>query len=374
METGDVFVSPISVPDDFIAYVSSLGISVKKDSIYVLPVDSPNLNFVQSIIDDKDALQCLKSMSKEKSISSINALIESEDIAKLSELLELPLLKTDRKVISSGVIRNVNDKISFKGIARKLGLNVLTGFVSNDIQQFEAYVNTLPSDKKIIVKKPFAAGGFGNLFGAANDVHGMIKKNGWGSETLMTEEFINFEKVMGSITLLAEQITFRGVNEQMTESGRWDGFRYPSTVDEKIKNMIKNESLIVAEYLYNKGVRGDLNLDWGVINDDRFRRPVLLECNLRFNGFGIVFDFVSKYFGTNKKHILCMSNFNLHKQDATLEYFATKSAPYFIEGKNKKEGAFVIVPPYNGEVSIVIVADTLASIHKIREYLEGQFL
>lgn len=373
LSPGDKIITPVLPDDIFIDYVSKiLNLGNKKEWIFKLNNITSPYSLVDSILNDMQVMDDIKKLDREK--FEMEGFIETPKLLELSKKTGIKLNKTDEKLISEGFTLNMNDKAYFKETAKKIGIDVVDGYIASDIEEAIEGIKKIHNNYKsdVMVKKSLYGGGFGNLFGSIDRVISELS-DFISNSKIVIEPLLDLKKVYGSLAVISDKIYFAGVDEQYFCDGKWAGFDYPS-LDSQNSDKIKYYTLKLSDFLFKKGVKGYVNIDW-IVTQKNPDRPLALELNLRNNGFNYAVDFAKRYFNSDYGGIFIKyrENYNTNglTSDQLINFFKNKKgSEFFIDLPGMNEGFVLMNPPSNGKAAVGIFSDKKDNIKKISEMIE----
>ncbi|MEW6012103.1 MAG: hypothetical protein AB1602_01750 [Elusimicrobiota bacterium] len=371
LSPGDKIITPISPDKSFLDYASKILSMVDEDWVIKLNKESKPYSLIDSVLKDSSTLKKLKGLNKND--FELEFFIETPKTVKFSEKIGIKSNKSDKKSISDGFVLKMNDKVYFKKIAKDLGIKTVDGAYASRLEDLIAKITDIAKKhrSKVMIKKSLYGGGFGNIYGKAEDIISRVNEFVKGSRVVI-EPYLNIKKVYGSLAVISDEIEFVGVDEQVFCDGKWVGFDYP-TKDIDSANLIKKDTLKLCEFLKKKGVKGYVNIDWVATMEKPFE-PMAMELNLRNNGFNYALDFVKRYSSMKADNIFLRyrENYKCGKVSfkKLTELFKSSSlSKYFIDSPGFKSGFAVMNPPLNGKAAIGIFSDKKNTVLKISNLL-----
>ena len=374
---GDAIVSPRPLDPDFCAYIAGLSrLGSPKNWLIELRANSKPYSLVESLLLDRGAMARLKELDRGAWV--IEPFIESPRIMRLSRDTGIPTDKTNPQLVLNGIVTMVNDKGTFKELARSLRVLTIGGYMADSMPALEKAID-LVSEKygdRVMLRKTLYGGGLGNLSGGKERL--LYEIRGWyNGGRILIEPFLNIQHVAGSLAVISDRgVSFLGVDVQTFCDGCWSGFDFPHP-DTAQAARIKELTLLIAKRVSAMGARGSLNVDWA-FTAERPEEPLALECNFRNNGFGYVLDFATRYFAAPPGKIFIRyreglscggeSTASMIKRLAAIE---AGGRPLVITGPGRKEGAVIMTPPLNGKCSIALFSPDPAFIKDATAALAG---
>ncbi len=361
----DVIVVSSHISREFLDYFIKLNnLKGRKGIVIEMPDEKGLGQLVKLILKSGHTLDLFRTLSRYADFK-IEPFIETPLTVELSELIDIPLKRTAPQFILNGVITKLNNKVFFKKIAQKLGISTVPGYVAGNYDDMLRYIKKAANENggKVMLKNPYHAGGIGNFAGSYPGIINELPK--WFKEgeiiEIIIEHFIDFHSIAGSLVHISDDgCEFIGIDEQMSEGGKWSGFSYPCALSE-ISGDVEKMSMDFALEAYKMGARGELNIDWGVVkNAEGCLKPLALESNFRHNGFGIILNYVKRYFGSYQKHLIYSEIVPVSPGIDSFEKVLTLLAPYLIDRPGMREGVLMISPPNEGKCALAAVADDKA--------------
>lgn len=375
LDRDDLIIVSSSIPRGFIDYYFALNGFCGGVGRVIEMRDEKGLGqLVKLILRDEKTMSFLKTLSLRDGYR-IEPFIESPFTVELSEKTEIPLKRTAPEKILKGVITKLNDKVFFKKMAEKLCIPVVPGGTASSRNEMSllAERTARESGGRIMLKNPYHAGGIGNYYGRYPEVMQGLPSFFDEGEIIeiIVEHYLDFTSILGSLASVSDGgVEFMGVDEQMSIDGRWCGFRYPCTAGADICGEIKNMSMAFAREAHEMGARGELNIDWGVITEGGAPKIYALESNFRHNGFGIIFNYAARYFGSRHKSIIYNESVPVSPENGSLERVLERLKPSLIDRPGLGEGVFLVSPPDSQRCALAAVADTGERVREIYENVE----
>lgn len=385
LNPGDVLVTPAQIEPSFQSYICSLlDLGTPEQTVINVKMASSCL-LTDAIKADAAALQAIKERCQGEGWF-VEPYIQTEPIFELGQQLELPVKGTAQKYLALGLIDNLNSKDFCKALAIGAGCQVPPGMCADSSSSLERLIDTVSAQlsaqsgqdqPKLMLRKIQSAGGAGNLAGTASELKAALP-HWYGGSRVLVEQFLNFETVCGSLSLIDEQgCHFVGLDSQVFDShGGWCGFDYPANVagpeaDEAMSKLLANIDRL-GRSVYLAGARGYLNMDWGLMRNEQGQlEPVFLECNFRHNGFGYVVDIAKHFFGPHWSSLYISSREALPTTAANTEELLTKlnsltyeGEPLLLHKTEGRRGLVITSPPAHGTVA-------LAALGESEEYVES---
>lgn len=377
---GDAMVCQSEIPAGFLRYVRGVNDLPPPESwlLRTRKEDRP-YSVVGSVMADPGLLSKLKEMGRSGGWR-LEPFIESPTVGVLSRAAGIPMGGSRTSRILDGTILKLNDKGYFKSLARLLDIETTPGYLAGDLESLRACIEQVSRENgdRIILRKARHAGGMGNLSGKREELLRRIPTWYNGGDVLV-ERWLDLEQTAGSLVVIGEDASrFAGVDIQLFAHGHWSGFAFPHP-DRRLTKDIREKSLRIAEVLYRKNVRGELNVDWGIVKGPGGRlRPVALESNFRHNGFGYLLRFADDYFGRKARslRIRYMEDFRLRPGLRGFEPLARVLAGVrvgreaaFVDRPGLSRGAVLMMPP-NGECcALALFGDTPAYLTRLEAAL-----
>ncbi|HOD40370.1 MAG TPA: hypothetical protein PKL57_07415 [Candidatus Wallbacteria bacterium] len=378
MDKDDLIIVSSAIPREFIDYYFKLnGFGGGVGRIIEMPDEEGLGQLVKLILRDEKNMAFLKTLSLRGGYK-IEPFIETPFTVELSEKTGLPIKRTAPENILKGVITKLNDKAFFKKAAARLAIPVVPGYVAFDREEMSVLAAKAAGEcgGRIMLKNPYHAGGIGNYSGVYPEIMRTLPPLFDGGEIIeiIIEHFLDFEAILGSLVKISDEgYEFCGIDEQMSIGGRWCGFRYPYSSNEDIAAEIKKMSVLFAREAHKMGARGELNIDWGVTNNSAGGggwKLYALESNFRHNGFGIIYNYAARYFGTAAKFIIYNENVPVSPESGSLERVIRRLEPLLIDRPGLTEGVFLVSPPNGQRCALAAAADTAGRAREIYENIE----
>ena len=375
---GDAIVSPQPLDRDFCSYVAGLsGLGETKKWLLELEAHSRPYSLVDSILADKEIMLRLAGRAEGGSWI-IEPFIESPRIMRLSRETGIPTDKTNPQLVLNGVVTRLNDKGSFKELAKKLGIKATGGYLADSMPALEKAIDLVSKENgdRVMLRKTLYGGGLGNLSGGRERLLYEIR-SWYNGGRILIEPFLDIRQVAGSLAVIGEGgARFLGVDVQTFCDGKWSGFDFPHP-DAGLAARIKDMTMLVGAEVHAMGARGSLNLDWALTAAEP-EEPLTLECNFRNNGFGFVLDFAARYFSAAPEELfiryregLSCGHGNTSALVRRLSAVTAAGKPLLITGPGRASGAVMMTPPLKGKCSIAIFSRDQAYIKEATAALSG---
>lgn len=375
---GDIFMTSVDFPEDYLSYICRLR-GLSEPQKWLIKIDLHIPYFLCDCIQKNRRLMNIFKGFGRSSQYVLEPLIDSPKVVALSEATGIPYAGNSAALINEGLIKKVNEKVYFRQLAEELGIAYAPGMVARTPEELEQSVNALcksPGDKAIF-KKSFAAGGFGNMAGERAELLRAIPSICDGS-TFVVEQLLDFEATIGSLSELRDDsIVFRGLDRQIIEDFGWHGCYYPFRM-ESVSQEIQELERRFATRIYGMGVRGLLNIDWGLERQaDGGLKVYAIEINLRHNGFHYILQLADENFDIPAEalNILYYGNFKVAGRFTEFSQLLARAdevrldgSPLLVREKGLKEGFLFTTPLKDGVVGLLIAGDSKEAV----EVIEGQ--
>lgn len=365
LESGDILLAPWPIDSDYRDYMAKIqGWDERGVEVISTGFDSPHW-LAKTVLGNSELLESLaRRCSKGK--YWVESFIETSNVVCLADKLGLPLRGTDKKIIRSGIIDDFNDKVYFKEWAHSHGIPVVPGTIARDHDQLWSEVETLGRKyDRLMLRKARYAGGAGNMSGNLAEL--MERLDSWHEKgAVLCEPFLDIVEVAGSLVRIGPRgIELIGIDRQIFERGGWCGFVCPfeSGMDEDCKcrvEAVRWGALRLGLEAWKLGVRGLMNLDWAFIASD-LSNPLVLECNMRHNGFGYVTELAQRYWGDSWTDLVTYGREGLRTSCNSFTELLEKLRPLryrgqqiLIEERGRDKGAIITNPPRQGVYSLAI--------------------
>lgn len=366
---GDAIVSPQRLDQDFCTYIAGIsGLGGVRNWLIELDGQSKPYSLVESLMLDWGAMRRVRELAASDAWT-IEPFIESPRIMRLSRETAIPTDKTNPQLVLNGVITKINDKGSFKELAKGLGVNTVGGYLADSMPALEKAIDLVSKENgdRVMLRKTLYGGGLGNLSGGRERL--LYEIRGWyNGGRILIEPFLDIKHVAGSLAVIGPKgARFLGVDVQTFCDGRWSGFDFPHP-EAAQAGRIKELTMLIAAKVHGLGARGSLNVDWA-FTADKPGEPLALECNFRNNGFGYVLDFASRYFSVPPDKLFIRYREGLSCGSETTASLIMRLSgikigghQLVITGPGRKEGAVLMTPPLKGKCSVALFSQDPAFI------------
>ncbi|MCL2164334.1 MAG: hypothetical protein FWH55_08080 [Oscillospiraceae bacterium] len=362
LSPNDKIVLPCSIDLDYANYVAQL-CGFHRNSSWLLQTTysgARKFNLSNSILLNDEVLTQLRKLAGTECYT-VEPYIESTYVSALCKSIRIPLTHTSTELVESGLIDRLNDKVFFKELSNMLGIRTVSSRHFYEKESLLTYLGDLGLEK-ICIKKAFHSGGRGNIVGEAQKVIEQLAL-WYECGAILVEPYIEFIEVVGSLAYLTEQeCTFLGVDLHISEGGCWKGFSYPYH-DTETANTIETLTMLYAERIHRMGVRGYLNVDWGISRDGIYA----LEINMRHNGFWAALSLGTRFFKSLEAslQILYIENFPVNQNHNTqsiisaLARVRADNAPLLVMNDDAVQGAVLMTPPRCGYLALALFGSSV---------------
>ncbi|MFH1223775.1 MAG: hypothetical protein V1647_05485 [Pseudomonadota bacterium] len=367
----DKFIVPPNIDQSSLSYVTKTkNLDPSEEWVMRLTKTSDPFDTVDSIINNTDVMSNLKELAATNRYF-IEPYIPSLKLLALSNMVGIPLSDSGRSALKNGDCIKLNDKYVFKKLSEELGVKVVDYNLAFNKDELIYFISTMGERfDRLIIKKTFSTGGYGNLNGTSDELLKMI--NGWYNpqELVIIEPFINIDETLGSLIYVGkDQYQLIGIDKQNIKDGGWKGCDYPYYC-KQASPLIEKLSARYAEYMLENKLEGYLNLDWAVVRENNDGIELYaLESNYRYNGFSFVLDVAKGLFGLDhdRAFISYDSWYELSpkiKDDLTLLDMIDKINHLF---KNSNKGGAVCTNmPKRNKVELMLVADNYNAMSELK--------
>lgn len=361
LKPGDLCIaSPLIERDDaFVSYMARIKKLQNKNWLLLPEKQNTDESLVGCIIKDKSLISKLKNLCKQGYV--IIPLMYTKEFAKLSRMCGNKLLN------NSIAVQEANNKLVFKKLCKDFGIQTIQPVFEAATRRKSRVLSFLDFNETYLLRRPFSAGGYGNTKGKLIDLLQMLR--GYHKEGhFYIERFKDIYKTLGSLCILKDDnIQFVGIDCQIIHKAAWEGCAFPFTkLDKDILAEIKEKSVNLAEYYHKKGVRGQVNFDWAIRIKEGKLVLRALECNSRYNGFGLCIRLASTVFDIPREKL----HFYLDTVISFSPKLTTKKVIDIIEKINKSySGAGGIVLTcgvQNGRAGFCFMATSEAGVNNLR--------
>lgn len=362
MKADDLCVlSPImDIDPDFMEYLAKVKKLPSSGWVFMPKTHTPGDKFIDAILADGQLVERLKQKCGEGYV--LIPLMYTKEFKTLSDICGNKLSN------NSQAVNDANNKLEFKKVCKLLNIPTPRVVLERDangktIQNFE---NPDP-DKMYILKHRFSAGGYGHAVGSLNRLLPIFEKD----KEFFIEELVKVEKTIGTLCILTDDITFVGIDEQLIKDEAWQGCVYPCrTVTKKLQEEVKKETMKLARHYFDAGIKGQINFDWAIVKNGKKSELTALECNSRYNGFGIFVRLAATAFNIDKSELhfhidtgLKVANLTT-KKAAEMAIKITKEFPH-------RGGAVLSSPILNGKAGFCCITDSAEHLEDLREKLRA---
>ncbi len=325
---GDKCVVPNSVNRCYLEYLTQLKKLGRVDD-WIIPIhySSDEFQLDTALIQDQELLNEIKHSCKAHPFF-IESYYLTPAILSLSKQLEIPICSRDPipsqsrlgQSIEDGLVDQLNDKFLFKSLATTIDVPVISGRCCSSIKEIHTSMHQLYSETKnrMIVKKYKGSGD--SLCGDYDQLSAVLDTWYDENDTVIVEQYKEASLVLGTMHHIAtNRIISFGLDLQIIENNSWVGCRYPY-IRPEIENYLNMESQKFASMIHKRGLVGNLNIDWLIIekglNDFQ---AFALECNFRLNGFDCLVSVGKSILGEEHQHYNMMYYQNFLLSDSCRE-------------------------------------------------------
>jgi hypothetical protein len=378
VEQGDLFVTLPNTNRDFLEYVScikKLG-KVEDWAIQLNELSNP-CDIVDSIMRDSLVVSILKKIAQNDDYF-IEPYIASSKLKVLSDFLGIPLAGHVCSAFKDENYIKLNDKKFFKDLSKKLDIDTTKYFFASNKEELTLLIKKISSEySKLIIKKTFSAGGFGNLIGSPFELISLLETWGEKEGCFLVEPFLNMQDVLGSLLFVSKNnYEFMFLDKQIFKDHIWSGCSYPYA-NKDICNEIEKYNAIYAKYMLDQGLEGYINIDWGLIREDGVNKIYALEANYRYNGFLFVLDVAKNVFGLDYQKVnVFYDNYykvrsNIKKMNHLLVLLEKINSIFSVSNKG---GVISTNIPVRGEVGLMMVAETKTGMKNLMDLSKSVLL
>lgn len=298
LKPGDFcVVSPLTEPDKaFVNYMARIKKLEHKNWMFMPREQKEDESLISAVSRDEHLISKLRKLCSMGYV--IIPLMYTKEFAHLSWQCENTLLN------NSIAVQEANNKLVFKELCKKFNITTIAPVYEAGMNKMPRVLALLDPRETYLLRRPFSAGGYGNVKGKLADLLPLIKLYHKESDFYL-ERFKEIYKTLGSLCILKDdEISFVGIDSQIIHKEAWEGCSFPfSRLPKKLLEEIREKSLMLASYYYGKGVRGQINFDWAIRQKDGELKLRALECNSRYNGFGLCLRLASTVYGINRKEL-----------------------------------------------------------------------
>ena len=298
LKPGDFCVlSPLIHRDQaFLDYMARIKKIAHKNWVFLPKEQRPDESLVAAISRDEELLKKLRRLCAMDYV--VIPLIYTKEFGHLSWLCENKLLN------NSIAVQEANNKLVFKELCKKFGIPTIAPVYEAGMNKVPRILATLNPQETYLLRRPFSAGGYGNIKGNLVDLLPLIKQEHKEADFYL-ERYKEIYKTLGSLCMLKDdEVSFVGIDSQLIHKEAWEGCSFPfQRLPKGILDEIREKSLMLACYYYGKGVRGQINIDWAIRKKDGELKLRALECNSRYNGFGLCLRLASTVYGINRRDL-----------------------------------------------------------------------
>ncbi|MBP5429381.1 MAG: hypothetical protein J6Y25_00620 [Elusimicrobiaceae bacterium] len=201
-------------------------------------------------------------------------------------------------------IEQANNKLLFKNACKKFGITTIAPIYQAGKNKTPRILSPLDAKETYLLRRPFSAGGYGNVKGKLVDLLPLIKKYHKKTD-LYLERYKDIYRTLGTLCILKDEgIYYAGVDCQIIHKEAWEGCFFPFTkCPAKILQEVREKSLMLASFYYGMGIRGQINFDWALRWKGGELKLRALECNPRYNGFGVCLRLASTVYGIPRNQL-----------------------------------------------------------------------
>lgn len=353
-------VSPLVEKDkDFIEYTAKIKKFTNKDWLLSPAVHKENESLIEAIAKDKTLLSKIKKLCANNYV--MIPLMYSESFANLSQ-------KAGNKLLNNSIaVSKANDKLLFKKLCKKFNITAIQPVIKSDKDGNTKILKFVNFKETYLLRRPFSAGGYGNTKGKLFDL--LKKMRNYQKEgEFYIEPFKEIYKTLGTLCMLKEDgIHFAGIDCQIVHKEAWEGCYFPfKKLDKNILAEVKEKTMQLANYYYEKGVRGQINFDWAIRLKNGKLLVRALECNSRYNGFGLCLRLASSVYGIPKENL----HFYLDTNIPLPKSLNTKKAISLLNKINRqfkfKGGAVLVSSVKDGHAGFCFMAEDEKNVNQLR--------
>lgn len=361
LKPGDLcIISPHVSPDiSFVNYTARVKKITNKNWVIMPKKHNLGEPLTSAVCKDKALLNKLKKLCAGNYI--MIPLLYTKGFEELSRLCGNKIPN------NSSAVREANDKLEFKKLCKRFNIATIKPvFEKGKNNKFKIPAG-VDRNQNFLLKRSFSAGGYdtvkGNLAALLN-MTDRYQKEG----RFLIEKFEDIYRTLGSLCMLKEDgVHFAGIDCQIIKKEAWEGCSYPfKKFDRAILKEIKDKSLQLAKHYYKKGVRGQVNFDWAIIKRQGRPRLYALECNCRYNGFGLCLRLASTVYNIprEKAHFYLDSKIKFSGKLTTSKLIAALDK---INARQKFRGGIVLTSAANkGKAGFCFIAENEKNLKTLR--------
>lgn len=298
LKKGDYCVaSPLVQRDpDFLDYMARIKQIDYPNWILYPKSHQENQSLISSILNDEELIHILTKKCQEGYI--LVPLIYSKEFEKINKVCRNTLFN------NAHAVAEANNKLLFKDLCKKFQITTFAPIYEIPKNQKGRVLQPLNFSETYLLRRPFSAGGYGNTRGTLKELLPLIKK--YTKETdLYIERYKDISKTIGTLVVLKDsEFNYIGMDCQIIHKEAWEGCFFPFTkLQKRLLDQIREKTMLLASYYYGMGVRGQINFDWAIRNVDGELKIRALECNSRYNGFGLCLRLASTVYNIPKNQL-----------------------------------------------------------------------
>lgn len=298
LKPGDYCVlSPLIEPDeDFVNYMARIKKLPYRPWIFKPAAQKKEERLVDAIIKDKTLIEKLSILCKQGYI--MVPLMYTKRFEFLSKKCGNNLDNNYKAV------ENANNKLLFKDLCKKFHITTIAPVYKADKNKMPRILSTLDANETYLLRRPFSAGGYGNVKGKLVDLMPLIKKYHKQTDVYL-ERYKDIYRTIGTLVILKDDgIFFVGIDCQIIHKEAWEGCFFPfDRLPAKILDAVREKTLMLASCYYGMGIRGQINFDWAIRQKNGELKLRALECNSRYNGFGLCLRLASTVYDIPRKEL-----------------------------------------------------------------------
>lgn len=370
LKRGDIFVTTLELPRDYLAYVCALR-GLPADLPWLVPVERTQEPYDLCALTGSQRLEFFRDLARTGRYM-VEPFIQTPEVHALAREAGLRVSGTPAALVARGVVHDLNDKAYFKTLSARLGVETIDSVIAQSLDELVAAVKRTCRNgcSRAILKKSYSAGGHGNLAGGRDAL--LEAAGAWyAGGSVLVEEVLPLEETLGTVVNVTDDgCEYVGADRQLIADFGWQGCTFPFD-GAALAGEVRELSMRYARHIFDAGARGMLNLDWGIERGGE--KIYALEANFRHNGFSYMVDIASQALERSSEE-LRIAYYNSYPVTRTFPELLEATEP-LKAGAGKSGGVILTTPVVNGTTGVIVAAtsaDALAEMERrMREALDG---
>jgi hypothetical protein len=374
-----------SLPADYIEYYRGLyGYEPRALAPFseLSDADQP-LSLLKNILSDPTLIEKIGRLGRQYGWR-LAPFIHHELVFHLARRTGLPVADLEEETLARNRIADFNNKEWFRQTCQSLEIPTVPGSrcMRGTLQVLEQAELIYDSRHgSVILRHSMGAGGLGNILATpkiiAQSGHAdlgsyllsrMVPEDMWEQETVLVEPVLEVKDSPATLVRITpDGIRLVSHSRQIVKDFSYVGSVAPSGLEAKILDNLLKLTRRYAEHLRCLGGYGYCGIDWGVLNNGSL---MAFESNFRYGGMVHVVE-IRKRLRPDLNGVITYSNdaLKVSKRLTLEDVLRPLRADKLDWNPHTGEGVVIAIPPKNGSLGYVALADSLKRAEEMNEYL-----